>query len=95
MSAVTIDAYTDEIKKPAGSPVYAAPEVYQGRYNAYVGPSAAMWSIGTVLHAMLSQALPFEVNGYPSESLDYVPPSDVSPEGQDLLVALLATDPSV
>lgn len=48
----------EELKTACGSPCYAAPEMIAG--SAYSGLAVDLWSLGVVLHAMLSGSLPFE-----------------------------------
>ena len=84
------------LKTACGSPCYAAPEMIAG--NAYKGMNVDIWSCGVILFAMICGYLPFE-DPKTSELYqkirngDYRVPSFVSPEGRDLIVGILNTDP--
>ena len=84
------------LKTACGSPCYAAPEMIAGK--KYVGLRVDIWSAGVILYAMMCGYLPFDdpdtqllyrkiMNG------DYSIPSHVSPEGKQLIKAILNTDP--
>ena len=79
----------------SGSPVYMAPEQYQGRYSA-----ACDWfSLGVVLYEALSGNLPFDPGGaLPSSRHSPAHPSSIVPDAPrdlgDLALALLSPDPS-
>ena len=82
-----------------GSPIYAAPEMLQGK--SYDGTKIDIWSLGISLYMMISGELPFSVDdendiktlidnvikGYYKE-LEYM-----SPECKDLIRRMLETNP--
>ena len=82
-----------------GSPIYAAPEMLQGK--SYDGTKIDIWSLGISLYMMISGELPFSVEdendiktlidnvikGY------YKEPEFISPECKDLIRRMLETNP--
>lgn len=85
---------TTRLSTSSGSPVFAAPEVYDAKRAPYLGAPADMWSIGAVLHCLVTGSLPFDVDDFKSEWQTYKPPAHLSPECRDLLSKLLYVDPS-
>lgn len=80
-----------------GTPFYLAPEVIDGNY----GNSCDIWSLGIVLHVMLSGYMPFSgantdeiLKNVKGGKLNLTGPiwSKVSPQGKDFVQVLLTTD---
>lgn len=80
-----------------GTPCYLAPEVLEGTYTN----SCDIWSLGVVLHLMLSGNMPFEGNtaediyrNIKQGKLSFADPvwEKVTPPGKDLLFKLLEPD---
>ena len=92
--------------RPAGSPLYAAPELMDADSRAaspqgYDAAKSDMWSCGVILYALLTSTLPFDgddmralinlvVRGVPRRPL----PRRCGPEAADLLHQLLVRQPS-
>eukprot|EP00013_Stygamoeba_regulata_P009220 CAMPEP_0177672068 /NCGR_PEP_ID=MMETSP0447-20121125/25103_1 /TAXON_ID=0 /ORGANISM="Stygamoeba regulata, Strain BSH-02190019" /LENGTH=851 /DNA_ID=CAMNT_0019179629 /DNA_START=52 /DNA_END=2608 /DNA_ORIENTATION=- len=73
-----------------GTPGYAAPEMLLSQ--KYAGPEVDVWSLGVILHSMLSGRLPFArivdtVNGF------YCPLRHASADARDLVSKILVVDP--
>ena len=84
------------LRTACGSPCYAAPEMVRG--DPYFGPQIDVWSTGVVLYAMLCGVLPFEdantAKLYKKITTCAIRfPLHVSPCAQELILAMLATDP--
>eukprot|EP00210_Caulerpa_lentillifera_P004256 g4060.t1 len=94
-------------RSKVGTPDYMAPEIVSNCGGAYNAKAADLWSCGVVLYVMLVGQYPFSREAdevLPEErrvkavlqrilSLDYQLPSDLSPEGLDLLKRLLTKSP--
>lgn len=94
LAAVTLNAYTEKIRRTSGSPIFAAPDVYNSASGIpYLGPNATMWAAGVTLHAMLTCKLPFEQGDYQNTWDNYTPPARVSEQCKDFLRRLLVSDP--
>lgn len=84
------------LTEAVGTFPYAAPELLMGQ--GYVGPEVDIFSIGTVLLAMLSAVIPFKASSE-EESFkkvqmgDFEVPSTVSDEAVDLLTRMLDPNP--
>ena len=79
-----------------GSPHYASPEIIYGLQ--YKGDKADIWSCGVILFAMLAGYLPFDGGDLKStlnlvKIGEYVMPTGLSDEAQDLINRLLQLDP--
>ncbi|PHH63544.1 hypothetical protein CDD81_5731 [Ophiocordyceps australis] len=79
-----------------GSPHYAAPELLKNRQ--YRGDRADIWSLGVILFAMLSAALPFDdpdlrVMMSRTKKGDYEMPDHLNPDAQDLIHRMLQVNP--
>jgi serine/threonine protein kinase len=85
---------------PVGSPAYMSPEQAMG---GQVGPGSDLYSLGVVLHELLSGAIPFEGSSAlgtlhrhlhePPQPLRRVRP-DIPPALESLVLWLLAKDPA-
>ncbi|KAL9089701.1 MAG: hypothetical protein Q9159_002429 [Coniocarpon cinnabarinum] len=82
-----------------GSIHYAAPEVFEKRYD---GAKADVWSLGVIFYVMLTGMLPFtDVPGEDSQmywyrqikSGRYAPQDWLSPQAQDLISKMLVPNP--
>ena len=82
-----------------GTLSYAAPEVFEGHYNAY---QADLWSIGVMLFVMLTGKFPFGTKGCTQEQvkedmrrgrINKIPAS-MSPEARKLIQSLIVVVPS-
>jgi len=89
------DAYT--YQTIVGSPCYLAPEVIEGNYTN----SCDMWSLGVVLHLLLSGKMPFDgktiddiFRSIKKGLLNFTDPvwNKVTPPGRDLVQKLLEPD---
>ncbi|AIO02230.1 SNF1-related protein kinase, putative [Leishmania panamensis] len=94
LSSITHDGRFFETS--CGTPNYASPEVVSGRL--YGGPEADVWSCGVVLYAMLCGTLPFDESNISVlfkkiQTADYVIPSYISRQAQDLLHHVLVVNP--
>ena len=93
----TFDSPAQLLRTACGSPCYAAPEMIAGK--RYLGATADLWSLGVCLFAMLCGFLPFEDPDTPSLykkilAGHYQVADHVSPDGADLIAALLTIDPA-
>lgn len=84
------------LQTSCGSPNYAAPEVIDG--SPYDGASADVWSCGVILYAILTGTLPFESDSIADlfsqiKNSDYLHPSELSNEAQELISLMLTSDP--
>lgn len=87
-----------------GSPNYAAPEIVSGKYffhtslRAYCGSEVDIWSLGIILFALLTGALPFDDNNLPClfqkirNSKFYIP-LYLSSLARDLLTRMIEPNP--
>eukprot|EP01137_Pigoraptor_chileana_P017369 Opistho-2@75344 len=79
-----------------GSPAYVAPEMLTRA--PYSGQSADLWSLGVILHTMLTGAYPFN-DTTPAglftkiKTCDYAIPATVSPAAAALIARLLSPNP--
>eukprot|EP00755_Sulcionema_specki_P014682 Sspe_Gene.57359::Locus_31478_Transcript_1_1_Confidence_1.000_Length_1343::g.57359::m.57359 len=81
-----------------GTLSYAAPEVLDGRYNAF---KADLWSVGVVIFVMCTGKFPFGSKGYTEAQIQEDIrrakinkfPSHLSPEVKDLINKLIIVDP--
>ncbi|XP_076041432.1 maternal embryonic leucine zipper kinase-like isoform X2 [Oratosquilla oratoria] len=79
-----------------GSPAYAAPELVSGKQ--YLGSEADIWSMGVLLYALLCGFLPFDDENLGAlyrkiQEGRYDKPDWLSEGSQDLIKAMLQTDP--
>ena len=87
------------IREPYGSPMYAAPEIWDD-IVFYRGPEVDCWSLGVVLYALLTGWMPFSADDESElsrriRSAAYSPlPSSLSDEAADLVARLLTVDSS-
>ena len=88
------------LSRVCGTPAYVAPEVAAGR--RYCGFRADLWSLGVLLHAMLTASVPVRGGGFAAvERLaaemvrggGLQVPGHVSEEGEDLIHRLMVVDP--
>eukprot|EP01013_Petalomonas_cantuscygni_P034585 TRINITY_DN6239_c0_g2_i1.p1 TRINITY_DN6239_c0_g2~~TRINITY_DN6239_c0_g2_i1.p1 ORF type:complete len:960 (+),score=95.17 TRINITY_DN6239_c0_g2_i1:56-2935(+) len=89
------------VRTCCGTPMYTAPEVVSARSAGYDAAVADAWSLGVVLHSMVTGTLPF--GNTPSPHFDevahagragYTPPTCCSAPLQDLLSRLIHPDVS-
>jgi serine/threonine protein kinase len=89
------------LKTMAGSPEYAAPEVYEHTINRGYGEQCDLWSAGVVVYVLLAGCPPFEGSVFEMAELickgDWDFPEkyweDVSQGPKDLIKALMTVDP--
>ncbi|KAI9163272.1 putative serine/threonine-protein kinase HSL1 [Paramyrothecium foliicola] len=87
---------THQLATACGSPHYAAPELLKNKQ--YRGDKADIWSMGVILYAMLSAALPFDdpdlrVMMAKTKKGYYEMPKFLSPEAEDLIHRMLQVNP--
>jgi len=80
-----------------GSLAYSAPEILLG--DAYDAPAVDIWSLGVILYMLVCGAAPFQ-EANDSETLtmimdcNYIVPSHISQQCQNLISSMLCRDPS-
>jgi len=80
-----------------GSLAYSAPEILLG--DAYDAPAVDIWSLGVILYMLVCGAAPFQ-EANDSETLtmimdcNYIVPSHISQQCQDLISSMLCRDPA-
>eukprot|EP01117_Protostelium_nocturnum_P005212 TRINITY_DN1897_c0_g1_i1.p1 TRINITY_DN1897_c0_g1~~TRINITY_DN1897_c0_g1_i1.p1 ORF type:complete len:291 (-),score=97.03 TRINITY_DN1897_c0_g1_i1:168-1040(-) len=88
-------------KRWVGSGDYAAPEILLR--NPYQETKADIWSLGTILHILLSGEIPFDrkmrfeslqLGEHPNFKSDSEALKGISKEGRDLLSKMMQSDPS-
>ena len=88
-------------KTRIGTPMYIAPEVYQG-IKPYDGKAADVWACGVVLYVMLAGRYPFQDPDQPSNNhatmwrvldIKYEMPPNLSEECKHLLRRIFVKDP--
>lgn len=91
--------YPNFLTKPAGSPMYAAPELVDGR-EFHSGRPCDVWSLGVLTYAMLVGKQPFNEQESTRDEIFHnichaapVMPSHLSPSAQKLLADMLCKQP--
>jgi serine/threonine protein kinase len=84
------------LNTPCGSPCYASPECISGR--PYDGDATDMWSIGVIVYAILTGAMPWTERNQARlfrqiTAGQYRIPSTISAEGASFIAGLLTVDP--
>jgi len=85
------------LKTSCGSPHYASPEIIEG--HSYDAKSTDVWSIGVILFALITGALPFDHDNIPTLLTmvtrgHYVTPAHVPADIAHLISRMLTVDPA-
>jgi serine/threonine protein kinase len=91
------DAVNHLLSTPCGTPCYASPEIVRG--VEYDGRATDVWSMGVVLYAMLTGALPWSLESQAETfhqilEAEFTIPPFVRPRASDLLRGMLVVDPA-